>query len=74
VAQKIDKAADFVFVQLIEQEPGIYDRCHPDYSRQQEVDSSWVRILHGMKESDVCVCVCVCMCAVHYHLHLKMMV
>jgi hypothetical protein len=31
MAQKVEEAAIFVFVQLIEQEPGIYDKCHPDY-------------------------------------------
>jgi hypothetical protein len=34
MARKVDEAADFVFVQLIEQEPGIYDKRHPDYARQ----------------------------------------
>jgi hypothetical protein len=27
-----DEAANFVYVQLTEQEPGIYDKCHPDYA------------------------------------------
>jgi hypothetical protein len=30
MAQKIDEAANFVLVQLIEKEPGIYDKHHPD--------------------------------------------
>jgi hypothetical protein len=29
MALKVDEAANFVFVQLSEQEPGIYDKCHP---------------------------------------------
>jgi hypothetical protein len=32
MAQKVDEAASFVFVQLTEQEPGIYDKCYPDYA------------------------------------------
>jgi hypothetical protein len=30
MARKVDEAANFVFVQLIEWEPGIYDKCHSD--------------------------------------------
>jgi hypothetical protein len=30
MAQKVDEAANFVFVQLTEQEPGIYGKCHMD--------------------------------------------
>jgi hypothetical protein len=29
MARKVDEAANFVLVQLIEQEPGIYDKRHP---------------------------------------------
>jgi hypothetical protein len=57
MAWKVDEAANFVFVQLIEQEPGIYDRRHPDYARQDKIDLAWERIPHEMKESGVCVCV-----------------
>jgi hypothetical protein len=38
-------------VQLIEQEPGIYDKCHPDYVRQDKIDLAWEGISHEMKES-----------------------
>jgi hypothetical protein len=38
MARKVDEAANFVFVQLIEQEPGIYDKRHPDYARQDKID------------------------------------
>jgi hypothetical protein len=38
MARKIDKDANFVFVQLIEQEPGIYDKRHPDCARQDKID------------------------------------
>jgi hypothetical protein len=31
MAQKVDEAANLVFVQFAEQEPAIYDECHPDY-------------------------------------------
>jgi hypothetical protein len=52
---KVDKAANFVFVQLIEQQPGIYDNCHPDYGRQDKTDLAWERISHEMKGSSMCV-------------------
>jgi hypothetical protein len=32
MAQKVD-GANFVSVQLIGQEPGIYNKCHADYAR-----------------------------------------
>jgi hypothetical protein len=48
---KVDEAANFVFVQLIEQEPGIYDKCHADYARQNKIDLAWERISHEIKES-----------------------
>jgi hypothetical protein len=38
IARKVDEAANFVFVQLIGQEPGMYDRHHPDYARQDKID------------------------------------
>jgi hypothetical protein len=51
MAQKVDKASNIVFVQLIEQEPGIYLKCHPDYARQDKIHLAWERISHGVKES-----------------------
>jgi hypothetical protein len=45
MARKVDEAASFVFVQLIEQVLGIYDRRHPDYDRQVKIDLAWERIL-----------------------------
>jgi hypothetical protein len=50
MVRKFDEAAKFVFVQLIEQEPGIYDKCHADYSRRDKTDLAWERIFHEMKE------------------------
>jgi hypothetical protein len=38
MARKVDEAAAFVFVQLIKQDPGIYDKCHPHYARQYKID------------------------------------
>jgi hypothetical protein len=35
MARKVDEADNFVFVPLIEQEPRIYDKRHPDYARQK---------------------------------------
>jgi hypothetical protein len=46
VTRKVDEAANFVFVQLIEQEPGVYDKRHPDYARQNKIDCAWKRIPH----------------------------
>jgi hypothetical protein len=44
MARKVDEAANFVFVQLIEQEPGIYDKCHTDYAGQDKIYLAWERI------------------------------
>ncbi|PNF38830.1 hypothetical protein B7P43_G10196 [Cryptotermes secundus] len=51
MAQRVDEASNLVFVQLIEQEPGIYDKRHPDYARRDTTDSAWERISHETKES-----------------------
>jgi hypothetical protein len=45
MARKVDEVANFVSVQLIEQEPGIYDKCHPDYARQDKTDLAWEKCL-----------------------------
>jgi hypothetical protein len=55
MARKVDEAANFVFVQLIEQEPGIYDKHHPDYARQDRIDLAWEKISHEMTESGMCI-------------------
>jgi uncharacterized protein (DUF2267 family) len=36
MAQNVDEAANFVFVQLTEQEPGIYDKCHADCATREK--------------------------------------
>jgi hypothetical protein len=51
IAQKVDEAANLVFVQLIEQEPGTYDKRHPDYAMQNKIDLAWERISHETMES-----------------------
>jgi hypothetical protein len=51
MARKVDEAANFVFVQLIEQEPGIYDKRHPDYARWDKIDLACERISREMKVS-----------------------
>jgi hypothetical protein len=49
MARKADVASNsFFFLQLIEQEPGIYDKSHPDYARRNKVDLSWEKISHKM--------------------------
>jgi hypothetical protein len=55
MARKVDDGADFVFVQLIEQEPGIHDKRHPDCARRDKIDLAWGRISHDMKEFGMCV-------------------
>jgi hypothetical protein len=57
MAQKVDEAANFVFVQLIEHEPGICDKRHSDYARRGKIDLPCEKISHEMNESRVCVCV-----------------
>lgn len=37
-------------MQLIEQEPGIYDKHHPDYARRDKTDLVWEKISHEMQE------------------------
>jgi hypothetical protein len=49
MARKVDEAANFVYVQLFEQEPGIYDKRHPDYARRDKVVLAWERISHKME-------------------------
>jgi hypothetical protein len=51
MAQKIDEAANFVFVQLTEQEPGTYDKCHPDCATRDNIHLASERISREMKES-----------------------
>jgi hypothetical protein len=38
-------------MQLTEQEPGIYDKRHPDNASQDKIDLAWERISHEMKVS-----------------------
>jgi hypothetical protein len=58
MARKVDEAVNFVLVQLIEEEPGMYDKRHPDYARQANVDLACEKISQEMKESGMCVYVC----------------
>jgi hypothetical protein len=54
MARKIDEAANFIFVHLIEQKPGIYDERHADYARQDKIRRLGLgrqRISHEAKES-----------------------
>jgi hypothetical protein len=41
MVRKVDEAANIVFVQLTEQEPGIHDKGHPDYARRDKIDLAW---------------------------------
>jgi hypothetical protein len=55
MARNVDEAANLVSVHLIEQEPGIYDKCQADYDRQDKIDLAWERLSHQMKESGSCL-------------------
>jgi hypothetical protein len=37
MARNVDQAGNFVSVQLIEQKPGIYDKCQADYQAGQNI-------------------------------------
>jgi hypothetical protein len=39
MARKVDEAANFVFMQLIKLEPGIYDKRHPDCAKLTKLNS-----------------------------------
>jgi hypothetical protein len=58
MARQDHEAANFVFVQLIEQQPGIYDKRHPDYGRRDKTDIAWENISREMNESGMCVYIC----------------
>jgi hypothetical protein len=45
MARKVDEIADFVFLQLIENEPGMYDKHHPDYTRRDTIDLAWEKFV-----------------------------
>jgi hypothetical protein len=51
MARKFDEVANFDVVQLIEQESGMYDKRHPNYTRQDKIDLPWERIFYETKES-----------------------
>jgi hypothetical protein len=53
--RKVDEAANFVLVQLMEKEPGTHDKRHPDSVRRDTVELTWEKISHEMKESGMCV-------------------
>jgi hypothetical protein len=46
----VDEAAKLVSAPLMEQEPGIYDKCQADCARRVKIDLAWEGISHEMKE------------------------
>jgi hypothetical protein len=50
--KKYIKKINILLVQLTEQEPCIYDKCSPDYSRRDKTDLSWCGIAQEMKDDD----------------------
>jgi hypothetical protein len=53
MAQKVNEATNFAVVQLIEKEPCLYDKSHPDYACRNKVDFAWDRISHDVKEPGI---------------------
>jgi hypothetical protein len=53
MARKVDEVANIAFVQLTEQQPGLYDKSHPDYGRTHKVDLAWEGILREMKDPGI---------------------
>jgi len=51
MARKVDEVANFAFVKLVKQEPGLYDKSHPDYGRRDKTELVWAGIAREMKES-----------------------
>jgi hypothetical protein len=51
MTRKVDEADNFVSVQLIEQEPSVYDKCHADYARRDKIDLAGEEISHETTES-----------------------
>jgi hypothetical protein len=41
VARKVDEAANLVFVQLVKQQPGIYEKRHQDCARKDKIYLAW---------------------------------
>jgi hypothetical protein len=50
IARNVDETANFVFVQLIEQD-FVYCECHAYYVRRDKIDLAWEAIYQEMKES-----------------------
>jgi hypothetical protein len=55
MTRKVDEAPNFVFVQLTEQEPAVYDKRHADYARRDKIGLAWERISHRMEKSGMYV-------------------
>ena len=51
MARNFDEATKFVFVQLIEQEPGVYDKRHSDSAGREKIDLAWKIISRETMES-----------------------
>jgi hypothetical protein len=49
-ARNINEPTNIAFVQLTEQEPGLYDKSHPDYGRTDKIDFLWEGISREMKD------------------------
>jgi hypothetical protein len=47
----VDEAANYVIVQLIEQESDIHVKWHVGYARRDKIDLAWKRISYDTNES-----------------------
>jgi hypothetical protein len=50
MTRNFDEATTIAFVELFEQEPGLYDKSHPDCGRTDQVDLAWEGISCEMKD------------------------
>jgi hypothetical protein len=66
---KVHEAPNFVFVQLIEKEPSIYDKRRAAYAWRNKIGLAWERISHRMEKPDVCIRMYVCIITETYNLN-----
>jgi hypothetical protein len=50
MARKVDETTNISFVQLTEQEPGLYNKSRPDYVRREKVYLAWEGTSCEMKD------------------------
>ena len=53
MAQKVHEATNFAFVHFTDPETGLYEKCHPDYTRRDKVDLAWEIISQYIRERGI---------------------